>query len=70
MPATADSTETDHLLQMIAEGDRDALGSLIARHREYLRRVVDARMEPGLRQKLDPCIRKPSRWPANASMTF
>lgn len=54
MPATADSSETDQLLQMIAAGDRDALGSLIGRHREYLRRVVDARMEPGLRRKLDP----------------
>lgn len=54
MPATADSSDTDHLLHMIAAGNREALGSLIARHRDYLRRVVDARMEPGLRRKLDP----------------
>jgi RNA polymerase sigma-70 factor, ECF subfamily len=54
MPATSDSSETDNLLQMIAAGNRDALGKLIALHRDYLRRVVDARMEPGLRRKLDP----------------
>jgi len=54
MAATADSSDTDHLLHMIAAGNREALGSLIARHRDYLRRVVDARMEPGLRRKLDP----------------
>jgi RNA polymerase sigma-70 factor, ECF subfamily len=54
MPTTTDSSETEQLLLMIAAGNRDALGSLIALHRDYLRRVVDARMEPGLRQKLDP----------------
>lgn len=54
MPVTEDSSETDRLLQMIAAGDREALGSLIAQHRDYVRRVVDARMEPGLHRKLDP----------------
>lgn len=54
MPATVDSSQTDLLLQMTAAGDREALGSLMARHRDYVRRIVDARMEPGLRRKLDP----------------
>lgn len=54
MPPITDSSGTDRLLEIIATGDQDALGALIARHRDYLRRVVDARMEPALRQKLDP----------------
>jgi len=53
MPASAHPSETEDLLDLVAQGDPEALDSLIARHREYLRRVVDARMEPSLRQKLD-----------------
>jgi len=53
MPASVHSSETEDLLNLIAQGDATALDLLIARHREYLRRVVEARMEPSLRQKLD-----------------
>lgn len=49
IPVTEDSSETDRLLQMIAAGDREALGSLIAQHRDYLRRVVIALHEQTLK---------------------
>jgi RNA polymerase sigma-70 factor (ECF subfamily) len=54
MASRNDSSGTGRLLERIATGDRDALEPLMAEHRKYLRRVVDARMEPKLRQKLDP----------------
>lgn len=54
MSYSKDSSGTDRLLKRVATGDRDAIGTLMIEHRNYLRRIIDARMEPRLRQKLDP----------------
>jgi RNA polymerase sigma-70 factor (ECF subfamily) len=54
MSYSEDSSGTDRLLKRVATGDRDAIGTLMTEHRKYLRRIIDARMEPRLRQKLDP----------------
>ncbi|MDP6558406.1 MAG: sigma-70 family RNA polymerase sigma factor [Pirellulaceae bacterium] len=54
MSLSTDSSDTDRLLHRVAAGDRGAMELLMTRHREYLRQVIDARMEPRLRQKLDP----------------
>lgn len=48
------STQTDQLLKSIADGDTCALEQLLGEHRDYLRRLLEARMEPGLRQRVDP----------------
>ena len=54
MSHSEDSSGTDRLLKRVATGDRDAIEILMTEHRKYLRRIIDARMEPKLRQKLDP----------------
>jgi RNA polymerase sigma-70 factor (ECF subfamily) len=50
----ADSTSTDALLAAAARGDNAAIGQLMSRHRAYLRRVVDVRMDAALRPRIDP----------------
>lgn len=50
---TVDSEETAALLDRLAAGDKRAMNQLLARHREGLRRMVDLRMAPGLRQRVD-----------------
>jgi RNA polymerase sigma-70 factor, ECF subfamily len=52
---TPDSAETQRLLQRIRTGDRQAFEKLFARHRRYLRQVVDLRLDPKVRSRLDPC---------------
>ena len=42
------------LLARVAEGDHQALDELIAQHRGYVRTIVDARLEPQLRSRVDP----------------
>ena len=54
MNSTTDSTRTDELLKSIAEGDQRALERLLSEQRDYLRRLLEARMEPRLRQRVDP----------------
>jgi RNA polymerase sigma-70 factor (ECF subfamily) len=49
-----DSAETCALLEQIAQGERKALESLLERHRPALRAFVEARLDPGLRARLDP----------------
>lgn len=49
-----DSTETDRLIQAAAHGDKTAFNRLLSRHRPYLRRVVELRMDPALRTRVDP----------------
>jgi RNA polymerase sigma-70 factor (ECF subfamily) len=51
--STADSTITDSLLAAASQGDDKALQQLLARHRPYLRRMVDVRLEPALRPRVD-----------------
>ena len=49
-----DSAETQSLLQLIRAGDRQAFEQLFARHRPYLRRLVELRLDPRLRSRVDP----------------
>jgi RNA polymerase sigma-70 factor (ECF subfamily) len=51
---TPDSAETQRLLQLIRAGDRRGFEKLFARHRPYLRQVVDLRLDPKLRSRVDP----------------
>ena len=51
---TSNSSKTDELLAGVARGDAGALDQLLGEHRDYLRRLLDARMEPGLRRRVDP----------------
>jgi RNA polymerase sigma-70 factor (ECF subfamily) len=50
---TDDSTITDDLLAAAGQGDDKALEKLLTRHRAYLRQVVDVRLEPALRPRVD-----------------
>ena len=50
----ADSSETRSLLDDAQAGDRQALDRLFRRHRHYLTRVVDLRLDPRLRSRVDP----------------
>jgi RNA polymerase sigma-70 factor, ECF subfamily len=49
-----DSAQTQGLLQRAQAGDRQAYEELFARHRPYLRQVVELRLDPGLRTRVDP----------------
>jgi RNA polymerase sigma-70 factor (ECF subfamily) len=51
---TADTAETQILLLQVEQGDPAALGQLLARHQDYLRRVVELRLEVRLRGRVDP----------------
>jgi RNA polymerase sigma-70 factor (ECF subfamily) len=48
-----DSRETQDLLQQIRAGDRQAVAQLFARHQTYLHRLVELRLDPRLRSRLD-----------------
>ena len=52
--AAPDSAETQLLLQQARAGDGQAAERLFARHRPYLRQVVDLRLDPALRPRVDP----------------
>jgi RNA polymerase sigma-70 factor (ECF subfamily) len=52
--AAPDSGETDGLLRQALAGDRTAFDRLFARHRAYLCRVIDLRIDPRLQPRLDP----------------
>jgi RNA polymerase sigma-70 factor (ECF subfamily) len=49
-----DPGETQQLLEMARGGDRQAFDRLFGLHRDYLRRVVELRMDRRLRARLDP----------------
>jgi RNA polymerase sigma-70 factor (ECF subfamily) len=49
-----DSAQTQSLLQRAQTGDRQAYEELFARHRAYLRQVVELRLDPRLRTRVDP----------------
>lgn len=49
-----DSSHTQQRLEHVSRGDTAALDQLMDQHREYLRRIVGARMEPSLRKRVDP----------------
>lgn len=48
------STDAEQLLQRVEQGDRRAAEQLLQAQRDYLRRMLEARMEPALRQRVDP----------------
>jgi RNA polymerase sigma-70 factor (ECF subfamily) len=50
---TPDTALTESLLQRISGGERPALDQLLARYRPRLLAFVEARLEPGLRARLD-----------------
>ncbi len=49
-----ESNTTENLLARLDDGDRSALSPLIALHRNYLKKVVESRMEDDLRRRIDP----------------
>jgi RNA polymerase sigma-70 factor (ECF subfamily) len=50
----ADSAETRRLLDRLAAGDVAVRGHLLDRHRRYLCRLVEVRLDPRLRPRIDP----------------
>jgi RNA polymerase sigma-70 factor (ECF subfamily) len=51
---TPDSEETQRLLEEARTGDPQAFDRLFGRHRASLREVIDIRMDPRLRARMDP----------------
>src|SRR5262249_50836712 len=49
-----ESEETQRLLQQIRTGNRQAFDQLLAKHRPYLRQLVELRLDPKLRPRADP----------------
>jgi RNA polymerase sigma-70 factor (ECF subfamily) len=49
----ADSAQTQDLLRQIRSGDRQAFERLVARHQTYLERLVELRLDPRLRPRVD-----------------
>jgi RNA polymerase sigma-70 factor (ECF subfamily) len=50
----SDSEQTRRLLQQVCDGDRRALNQLLERHRPYLLQMVELRLDPRLRARVDP----------------
>jgi RNA polymerase sigma-70 factor (ECF subfamily) len=46
--------DTDHLLDLVAQGDSSAAATLLTRHKQRLRRMVQLRLDPRLSARLDP----------------
>jgi len=46
--------DTDTLVELASQGDEPAKGQLLVRHRKRLRQMVEVRMDPRLRSRLDP----------------
>jgi RNA polymerase sigma-70 factor (ECF subfamily) len=51
---TVDSTGTRDLLDQVRAGRPRAIDQLVDRHRSYVRRVVELRLDPQLRARVDP----------------
>ena len=49
----ADSSESRRLLDDLTEGSAKAVDDLFARHRSFLRRVIDMRLDANLRRRVD-----------------
>jgi RNA polymerase sigma-70 factor, ECF subfamily len=52
--AEPESSGTEQLLQQAKAGDRQAFERLLAAHQAYLRELVNLRMDPRLRPRIDP----------------
>jgi RNA polymerase sigma-70 factor (ECF subfamily) len=50
----ADSSETQRLLQQVRAGEAEATNRLLDRHRAYLRRLIEVRLDPKMRARVDP----------------
>jgi RNA polymerase sigma-70 factor (ECF subfamily) len=46
--------ETDSVVDLVRRGNASALETLLSAHRDYVRRVVDLRMNDDLRRRVDP----------------
>jgi RNA polymerase sigma-70 factor (ECF subfamily) len=46
--------DTVQLLERVRIGDKSAVGLLLSRHRELLRQYIELRLDPALRQRVDP----------------
>src|SRR5262245_23500733 len=53
-PLMLDSEETQCLLRQVRAGEPGAADRLFARHLPYLRRLVEARLDPRMRGRVDP----------------
>ena len=53
MAYSSDSADTSVLLEQVAKGHATAFERLLQLHRPYLKRVIEMRMEPALRVRLD-----------------
>ena len=53
MAFSTDSSDTTDLLGRVASGDAAALERLLQLHRPYLKRVIQMRMDPNLRARVD-----------------
>jgi RNA polymerase sigma-70 factor (ECF subfamily) len=49
-----DSSDTNHLLDRVAAGDKELWGSLLTKHRERLRYMVSLRLDRRLQGRIDP----------------
>jgi hypothetical protein len=69
--ALPDSAETQRLLEQARSGSRHAFDQLLARHRPYLRQLVELRLDPRLRCRVDPSdiVRIPKWMPIAACRT-
>jgi RNA polymerase sigma-70 factor (ECF subfamily) len=50
----ADSSETERLLQKVRAGEARARDRLFESHRSYLHRLIEVRLDPKLRPRVDP----------------
>ena len=53
MAFSTDSHDTDAMLEGVSTGSPAALEHLLSLHRPYLKRVIEMRMEPALRTRVD-----------------
>lgn len=53
MGLSADSEQTESLMQRVAEGNANAISRLLELHRPYLKQVVQSRLTPELSPRLD-----------------
>ena len=54
MSAASESDETESLLRRIEHGDGAAVDRLLRLYRPYLKRVIELRLDPELRTRLEP----------------
>ena len=54
LTSQSDLSETERLLRKLDRGDASALAKLLTINRDYVKRVVDLRMDDALRARVDP----------------